>query len=90
MANKLKKLTIRNGWYWSAGKKFGWSDNYAVPGVGIARSWFDEDDFLVGIGESTYKVNSQEAIDFIRKHKSHERKGKINIGYISQDLMHKV
>ena len=90
----VKKITIKKGWYRFAGlpTQYGWiSSGYEPEGVGINRdALFENEELIVSVNGNDYKVNCKEAIDFIRRFKSHTTMpGGTKIGIISRSIMEK-
>jgi len=92
MGNKIK---ILKGWYRSAGlpTQYGWvSSGYEPEGVGINRDALMENETLtVSVNGNDYTVDTKEAIEFIRRFKSHTTMpGGTKIGVISKSIMKKI
>lgn len=65
-------LRIEKGWYWSAGDRWGWTqDGYERAGVGIAKPLLLLSDTLqIEVHGKLYTLDCTSAVDFIRKYKS--------------------
>lgn len=88
---RIKKITIKNGWYWSAGRKYGWTAMYAPEGVGLNRELFDDSDKIhVKVKDQVYELDTQIGLDFIKSRKAHDKIGGNKIGYIPRELMTKI
>lgn len=90
MSGELPTVVIKKGWYRSAGVKYGWvHQGYMAEGVGINRDALYGSELLcVVVNGDSYTVDTKQAIEFIRKWKSHYKmSGGTAIGVISRSLM---
>lgn len=88
----MEKLTIKKGWYRSAGIKYGWiHSGYEPEGVGINREALNGDKLQVNVSGFSYVVDCAEAIAFVKRWKSHYKTdGGTKIGVISKSIMKKI
>ena len=88
----MQTLKIQKGWYRSAGHKYGWTlAGFEPEGVGINRQALDAEKLIVVVNDVEYEVDCQEAIDFVKKYKSHyTTDGGTKIGVISRSIMKKL
>ena len=88
----MKKLIIHKGWYWSAGKRFGWrEDGISDTGIGIGKQWLtDNKAIIVNVDKVDYHLDCEQALAFINKYKCYEDIGNTRIGYIPKELLTKL
>ena len=88
----MKKLTINKGWYFTAGKRYGWrNDGISEIGIGIARNWItDNKAIIVNVEGQDYHLDCEVARAFINKYKCYEEIGNVVIGYVSKELLTKL
>lgn len=90
--NPKNELTIQKGWYWSAGSTYGWGEDHSREGIGINRdALLAHPELLVHVktatGKTSFKVDTNKAIEFIRAHKSFKTLGTTKVGFIPRTLM---
>lgn len=86
-------IEITKGWYFTAGRKFGWiSDGLDVCGVGINSSYIENaDKLMIRVQGKLYTVTSDEVRAFIQKYNSFIRMpGGSLIGVISKSILEEV
>lgn len=84
---RTKEIEIVKGWYWTAGRQYGWADTYEMEGVGLNRELFESDRILVTVKGIVYEVDTEEAKAFIKRYNSHNKLGDTKVGYISKSIM---
>lgn len=88
----MKKVTIRKGWYWSAGHKYGWTkkEGKLAQAVGVDMALLKTNEKVVvrvmPKGE-TFIINCAEAIDFIRQYQSYKWIKEKCIGIVSKSIL---
>jgi hypothetical protein len=90
-----KSITIKDGWYWSAGHTYGWTSEYHPEGVGLNRDLFDSDTIIVTVlnksGNGTkYELDSKKGLEFIRSHHAFKTIGTVKVGFIPRELMKEI
>lgn len=85
-----KEITIKKGWYWSAGTTYGWTGEYSPEGVGLNRDLFESDQIIVKIKGERYQLDSKKGLEFIRRYKAHKMLGTTKVGFIPRELMTKI
>ena len=85
-----KEIKIKKGWYYSAGRTYGWTYKYAPEGVGLNRELFDSDKIIVDVKGQKYELDSKEGLEFIRKHKAFKMIGTAKVGFVPRELMKKL
>lgn len=88
----METIEIKKGWYWSAGGKYGWKDQYDPKGVGLSRDiLINNEEIRVKVNDEYYLVNCQEAREFVRQWKSDiTMPGGTRIGIVSKSLLTKL
>lgn len=88
----MKKLVIQKGFYYGAGSKYGWNlDNYHIHGVGISKDILTSGpEIEVEVAGRNYIVNTEDAINFIKRYRSFYQIRGTTIGVISRDLMKEI
>lgn len=92
MEKLIGTVTIKKGWYRTAGRTYGWELSGLLPeGVGINReTLYSYDELIITVNGEKYRLDTTEAIEFIRKHGSHETMtGGTRIGIVSRSLLKK-
>lgn len=90
---KVKKVTIKKGWYYTAGNKYKWAPPHSMEGVGINRKLFiDSDEIQVtvitkGGHRDVYILDTKEGLKFIREYKSHKIYRDSLVGFVPRSLM---
>jgi len=87
------RVTIKKGWYWSAGDKFHWvDDGYSKSGVGIEKGILQNNkEIEVEVNHTLYKLDCDKAREFINKYKSAQNMpGGTVLGIITSDLFQQV
>lgn len=87
-----EKIVIRKGFYWSAGRKFGWKESgNDVAGVGIAKSILQSNkEIILEIDGKDYKLECEKARNFVNRYKAAENHNGTWIGIISKSLLQRV
>lgn len=87
-----EKIIIEKGWYWSAGRKWGWDkDGVGPAGVGISKYLLQNNKTLtVEVEGKDYELDCEKARNFINKYKSAETRFGTTIGIIARDLLVKI
>lgn len=84
-------LKITKGWYWSAGDKYGWNDNYDRTGIGIALSHIRKaDPVRLEIKDEKYEITHDELKRFIGQYKTKKKLKGVPIIYVSKSVLNKV
>lgn len=93
---KTKEVTIKNGWYWSAGTQYWDCVSNSREGVGLNRELFDGSDTIIvkmkgkSGGTMTYELDTATGLEFIREHKSFKTIGTAKVGFVPRSLMREV
>lgn len=84
----MKKLKINKGWFYGAGSVYKWNaDGYSQYGVGIKRTYFDEEVIRLDIDGIAYTLDMEKAREFVNKYKSFKVLGKTKLGIVSKSLL---
>ena len=91
----IKTITIKDGWYWSAGRTYGWLDEFSPEAVGLNRDLFNSEKIIVTVkgkkgGAFKYEIDSQKGLEFIKKYSAHTLIQGVKIGFIPRELMTKI
>lgn len=93
---RTKSVTIKKGWYWTAGKTYHWGPEVSTIGVGLNRVLFsDSDEIRVTVVEkdgtkNIYLLDTKVGLEFIRKNKSHKKFTRSLVGFVPKSLLSKV
>jgi hypothetical protein len=93
VGNRVNKVEIKKGWYYTAGRKFGWlNDGLDMAGVGINQSFLkDCDELHISVAGAIYRVSCEQVREFVRKYKSAERMpGGSLIGIVSKSILEEI
>lgn len=88
-----RTVEIRKGWYFTAGKKWGWEeDGLDCFGVGINQSFLDGCDRLrLKVEGNEYEIGVAELKAFVNKYKSfYKMPGGSIIGVVSRGILEKI
>lgn len=84
----MEKLTIKNGWFYSAGLMYGWKkDGFDVCGVGIEKKYFAQPELELDVLGVSYTLDTVKGREFINKYKSHKKMRGVHIGVVSKSLL---
>lgn len=89
---KMTKITIKKGWFWSAGTKYGWTkDGFETKGVGIDKRILQNNkEIEIEISGQTYALDCDKAREFINKYKAGQTMpGGTMIGIVSASILQK-
>ena len=89
----MTKITIKKGFFWSAGTKYGWTnDDYQTRGVGIEKSILQNNKkIIVEILGQEYTLDCDKAREFINKYKASQvMSGGTTVGIVSASLLEKI
>ena len=86
----IKEITIKKGWYYSAGRTYGWTGEHEPEGVGLNRDLFDADTIIVTVKGQKYKLDAKKGLEFIKRYKAHTTIGNNKIGFIPRTFMEKI
>lgn len=91
----MTTIKIKKGWFRTAGlpTQYGWvSSGYEPEGIGINReALFENKELTVEVNDVKYLVDTAQAIEFVRRFKSHKTMpGGTKIGIISKSLMTRI
>lgn len=89
----MNRLTIKSGWYWSAGIKYGWKKDGVNPqGIGISKEMLQKNkELIVEVDHQEYTLDCERARAFVNKYQSAQTMpGGTIIGIISRDLLEKI
>lgn len=73
---RIRRVTIKRGWYFTVGKKYGWLHEHSPEGLGINKRFFvDSDEIHISVmspsgSKNVYVLDTQKGKEFIRKYKS--------------------
>ena len=90
MSTVVKSITIKKGWYWSAGTTYGWTGEYSPEGVGLNRDLFDSDKIIVTVKGQKYELDSKKGLEFIQRYRAHKVIGTTKVGFIPREFMTKL
>ena len=80
-------------WFLYAGYKYKWTSNYDVKGIGFAKHHLTKhgDEIYVVVDKEKYKLNTSEALDFIKENRTFFKAGKrgkkTTLGVVSKSLL---
>ncbi len=86
----MVKLIINKGFFYGAGSLFKWTPEHHIHGVGIAERYFRENrNGTIGlvISGKEYTLDIETGLAFVKKYKSIEKRGGIEIGVVSRDIL---
>lgn len=84
----MERVTIKKGFYWSAGHKYKWTGKYDANGFGIAMDILrNSSEIEVVVSGKFYTLDCQQAICFIKTYKSVEKYQGKNVGILTKTLL---
>lgn len=87
----IKKVTIRKGWFWSAGYVYGWTrvDRTINPNaVGIDMEILRAHPTIrVKVNKDVFDLDCPQAIDFVKKYQSYKWIKNKCIGIVSRSIL---
>ncbi len=85
-----KEITIKEGWYWSAGDHYWNCEENSREGVGLNRDLFNSEKIIVTVKGEKYELNSEQGLNFIRSHKAFKTIGTTKVGFVPRTLLKKL
>jgi hypothetical protein len=90
-----KEITIKEGWYWSAGDTYWDCMTDSREGVGLNRDLFDSEKIIVTVMSKSgkgmkYELDSKVGLEWIRSHRSFKTIGTTKVGFVPRTLMKEI